>query len=266
MNPHISRRRLLKVGLAGGAALFVPWHFARAIDRIQLQGTARSGRHHEVRDPAADSAGDAPGGHDPRPWAASRSTTTRSRCGSSRSRSCPPVCQPPRSGATARSPRRGKRACCCTTRHRSPSRPRGTGRSGSSGSTSLVDASGTTCRTCCRWIRPCTGPTRPAGSDGRDGAPVRRHARPVHRPGPDRHPRSRSGRRRRRERWLRRGVVPAERGQHPGRLRDGGHLVRLLQGQGPARFGADWGPGFATFQYPNDQRASTIWYHDHAWA
>ncbi len=24
-----------------------------------------------------------------------------------------------------------------------------------------------------------------------------------------------------------------------------------------------WGPGFATFQYPNDNRASTIWYHDH---
>lgn len=30
-----------------------------------------------------------------------------------------------------------------------------------------------------------------------------------------------------------------------------------------AGFGAEWGPGFATLQYPNDQRASTIWYHDH---
>ena len=29
-------------------------------------------------------------------------------------------------------------------------------------------------------------------------------------------------------------------------------------------FGAAWGPGFATFQYPNHNRASTIWYHDHA--
>ena len=29
-------------------------------------------------------------------------------------------------------------------------------------------------------------------------------------------------------------------------------------------FGASWGPGFATFQYPNLNRASTIWYHDHA--
>ena len=31
-----------------------------------------------------------------------------------------------------------------------------------------------------------------------------------------------------------------------------------------ARYGAEWGPGFATFQYPNHNRASTIWYHDHA--
>jgi len=27
--------------------------------------------------------------------------------------------------------------------------------------------------------------------------------------------------------------------------------------------GAPWGPGFASFVYPNDNRASTIWYHDH---
>jgi len=31
-----------------------------------------------------------------------------------------------------------------------------------------------------------------------------------------------------------------------------------------ASYGAAWGPGFATFQYPNANRASTIWYHDHA--
>ena len=28
--------------------------------------------------------------------------------------------------------------------------------------------------------------------------------------------------------------------------------------------GPQWGPGYAVFQYPNDQRASTLWYHDHA--
>ena len=27
--------------------------------------------------------------------------------------------------------------------------------------------------------------------------------------------------------------------------------------------GTAWGPGFATFEYPNLNRASTIWYHDH---
>jgi FtsP/CotA-like multicopper oxidase with cupredoxin domain len=30
-----------------------------------------------------------------------------------------------------------------------------------------------------------------------------------------------------------------------------------------AKFGVEWGPGYAVFQYPNTQRASTIWYHDH---
>jgi spore coat protein A len=27
--------------------------------------------------------------------------------------------------------------------------------------------------------------------------------------------------------------------------------------------GLDWGPGYATFEYPNDQPATTLWYHDH---
>ena len=30
-----------------------------------------------------------------------------------------------------------------------------------------------------------------------------------------------------------------------------------------ASYGAGWGPGFATFEYPNHNRAATIWYHDH---
>ncbi len=29
-------------------------------------------------------------------------------------------------------------------------------------------------------------------------------------------------------------------------------------------YGVAWAPGYATFQYPNANRASTIWYHDHA--
>jgi spore coat protein A, manganese oxidase len=35
-------------------------------------------------------------------------------------------------------------------------------------------------------------------------------------------------------------------------------------GKAASKFGVSWGPGFAVFQYPNDQRASTLWYHDHA--
>ena len=34
-------------------------------------------------------------------------------------------------------------------------------------------------------------------------------------------------------------------------------------GKAAKSFGAAWGSGFATFQYPNKNRASTIWYHDH---
>jgi len=30
-----------------------------------------------------------------------------------------------------------------------------------------------------------------------------------------------------------------------------------------AKYSTSWGPGQATFQYPNANRASTIWYHDH---
>jgi FtsP/CotA-like multicopper oxidase with cupredoxin domain len=38
----------------------------------------------------------------------------------------------------------------------------------------------------------------------------------------------------------------------------------FFKAKADARFGAAWEPGYATFQYPNDQRASTVWYHDHA--
>ncbi len=37
----------------------------------------------------------------------------------------------------------------------------------------------------------------------------------------------------------------------------------FFAGKAEAKFGETWGPGFATFQYPNLNRASTLWYHDH---
>jgi len=37
----------------------------------------------------------------------------------------------------------------------------------------------------------------------------------------------------------------------------------FFAGKAAATYGAAWGPGFAIFEYPNLNRASTIWYHDH---
>jgi FtsP/CotA-like multicopper oxidase with cupredoxin domain len=42
-----------------------------------------------------------------------------------------------------------------------------------------------------------------------------------------------------------------------------GTWYNFFAGKAAAGYGATWGPGFATFQYPNLNRASTIWYHDH---
>jgi spore coat protein A len=38
----------------------------------------------------------------------------------------------------------------------------------------------------------------------------------------------------------------------------------FFAGKARSKFAVAWGPGFAIFQYPNDQRESTLWYHDHA--
>jgi spore coat protein A len=43
-----------------------------------------------------------------------------------------------------------------------------------------------------------------------------------------------------------------------------GTWYEFFAGKAQASFGETWGPGFATFQYPNLGRASADWYHDHA--
>ena len=43
-----------------------------------------------------------------------------------------------------------------------------------------------------------------------------------------------------------------------------GTWYEFFAGKAASAYGVEWGPGFATFQYPNENRASTIWYHDHA--
>jgi FtsP/CotA-like multicopper oxidase with cupredoxin domain len=42
-----------------------------------------------------------------------------------------------------------------------------------------------------------------------------------------------------------------------------GTWYKFFAGKAAGAYGVEWGPGFATFQYPNENRASTIWYHDH---
>ena len=37
----------------------------------------------------------------------------------------------------------------------------------------------------------------------------------------------------------------------------------FFAGKANASYRREWGPGFSVFQYPNNNRASTIWYHDH---
>lgn len=38
----------------------------------------------------------------------------------------------------------------------------------------------------------------------------------------------------------------------------------FFAGKANANLGATWGTGYAAFEYPNQNRASTLWYHDHA--
>jgi FtsP/CotA-like multicopper oxidase with cupredoxin domain len=42
-----------------------------------------------------------------------------------------------------------------------------------------------------------------------------------------------------------------------------GTWYNFFKDKAAAKFGVEWNTGFAIFQYPNANRASTIWYHDH---
>ena len=52
-------------------------------------------------------------------------------------------------------------------------------------------------------------------------------------------------------------------GNIPGEYATEGTWYSFFAEKAASRFGVAWGPGFATFQYPNNQRESTLWYHDH---
>jgi FtsP/CotA-like multicopper oxidase with cupredoxin domain len=43
-----------------------------------------------------------------------------------------------------------------------------------------------------------------------------------------------------------------------------GSKYAQFKGEAEAAYGQSWEPGTAVFQYPNDQRAATLWFHDHS--
>jgi FtsP/CotA-like multicopper oxidase with cupredoxin domain len=57
--------------------------------------------------------------------------------------------------------------------------------------------------------------------------------------------------------------LPKAKNIPPGYARSG-TWYHYFQAKAAGSYGVGWTPGSATFQYPNDNRASTIWYHDHA--
>ena len=145
-----------------------------------------------------------------------------------------------------------KRGCSSTTRPRSRSRPSGTARSGSSGSTSSWTTTGISCRICCRSTRRCTGRIRPAAwtvatagptfdRDARAATPARcrwsltctapsvsaTRATATPRPGTSRPPSN----------------IPAG-------LRHEGHVVRLLRRQGAASLRRGVGAGLRDLPVP----------------
>ena len=57
--------------------------------------------------------------------------------------------------------------------------------------------------------------------------------------------------------------LPAAKNIPPGYARNG-TWFRFFAHKAAGSYGVGWPPGSAVFQYPNENRASTIWYHDHA--
>jgi spore coat protein A, manganese oxidase len=57
--------------------------------------------------------------------------------------------------------------------------------------------------------------------------------------------------------------LPAAKNLPAGFATEGSFYAQFKQ-EFEKRWGQEWKPGSAIFQYPNDQRATTLWYHDHA--
>ena len=124
-----------------------------------------------------------------------------------------------------------------------------------------------------RRERGLPAPSSAGGPDAALGEPagwrraeIRGHvhgdARPVHGPGAHRDPPARRAERPGKRR-LPRGVVSAGGQRHPRRVTPRRGRSTSSSEMSSSTTGVAWEPGTATFQYQNNQRAATLWYHDH---
>ena len=118
----------------------------------------------------------------------------------------------------------------------------------------LIDASGNFLRTCCRWTRRCTGPTRRAAyrwartciqlsRAHRAHIRVRFRSSPIF---------TAATPPKRATAMPKPGICPRQ--TNSGGLRERGFVLRFFQGEF-FKHGVTWEPGTAVFQYANDQRA-----------
>jgi spore coat protein A, manganese oxidase len=265
VNPNLTRRSLLKIGLAGGAALFVPWRFAPAIARAQIAGgTLTPGEIDKyvtplLIPPVMPRAGTIPrtGGKPIDYYEISMRQFAQQILPDGL-----PATTVWGYGAVSSASKRG------LLLHNAPSltieatwkRPVRV-----KWINELVDADGhyrphlLPVDPTLHWANP------PGGVGGRDGRPTFTST-----PGPYSgpvpivtHVHGAVGVGDESDGYAEAWYLPNATNIPSGYATEG-TWYDFFKGKAGARFGADWGPGFATFQYPNDQRASTIWYHDHA--
>ena len=222
----------------------------------------RSAVGSEVPDTSAHPAGDAEGGHD----RAAGSDDRLLRDLDAAVRAADPACRPARDDGL------GLRCCEVGERERLAPAQRAVAHDRSAGEPAGAGEMDQRPSGCERELPAASAPGRP---DAALGEPARRRTRRDTRPTSRRHPARTRARCRwsltstARWAWPTTATVTRRRGTcrrqdiPPGYARNG-TWYRFFAAKAAGSYGVGWAPGSAVFQYPNENRASTIWYHDHA--
>ncbi|HEX2470381.1 MAG TPA: multicopper oxidase [Candidatus Limnocylindrales bacterium] len=265
LHPRLTRRSLLKIGLAGGAALFVPWRFGPAVVSAQIRGGSLAPGDVPkyatplLIPPVMPRAGSIP---NVRGKPIDYYEISMRQIGQQVLPAGLPATTVWGYGAVASASKRG------LLLHNAPSltieamwnRPVRV-----KWINELMDANGhylphlLPVDPTLHWANP------PGGLDGRDARPVFSST-----PGPYTgpvpivtHVHGAVGVGDESDGYAEAWYLPNASDIPSGYAREG-TWYDFFKAKADARFGAAWEPGYATFQYPNDQRASTVWYHDHA--